>query len=84
MIVATAIPICELIYGKIENDMSAAINASVTFFIAAACSFVGLIHGATIQWNAIPVYTATYAGFILCFVVIHCLSKSMKGLQPDS
>lgn len=145
MIVATAIPIFELIYGKVSNGISAAsnaigdaltsggidfdvssvavnssylakagvangyfdmskgsmliaiifacviifmidrkwINVSVAFLVAGACSFVGLIHGANVEFNAAPVYTGTYLAFAVAFIIIKILSKNMPGLQPE-
>lgn len=145
MIVATAIPIFELIYGKIENGVSAAtnaigaaltaggvnfdvssvqvtsdylaqagvangyfdmskgsmliaiifasiiifmvdrtwINVAGAFVVAGVCSFFGLIHSASVQLNAEPVYAGTYLAFAVVFVIIHFMSKNHKGLQPE-
>lgn len=144
MIVATAIPIFELIYGKIENGVSAAtnaighalaagnigfdvstvvvdstylagagigngyfdmskgamliaiifasiiifiidrkwINVAVAFLVASVCSFFGLIHAASIQLAAAPVYAVAYLAFAVLFIIIKIISKSNKELQP--
>lgn len=144
MIVATAIPIFEMLYSRIDNGVAAATSAigdaltesginfaidsvkvtsayladagvskgyfflakgsmmiailfasiiifvidrkwfkaGVTFVVAAGCAFVGLIHSASVQFNAAPVFMWIYLALAVFFFVIHIVSRKNVNLQP--
>ncbi|MEG2439279.1 MAG: hypothetical protein RSB26_07675 [Lachnospiraceae bacterium] len=58
------------------------LNTSVTFIVAAVCSFIGLIHSEKVMINANTTFTIIYGIIAIFFLIVYLISKNNVELQP--